>query len=343
MITAQKLGSLAIRRVIFHDIPRNLRGVTTAPVLSDVETTLDRTRQNHLRIRLTRALGSKATYPIVFNPATSSPLPGHVRVYSSATPSPDDFVKMSQQLANHLFEQQHGAVSPGLLCVLDVASGSMPGLVVLKLEREEGARLQLKETLGKKTFHMSVLDNLVLTDSTRLFKSAMFLRTGSGNDAFDAIACDTQLSITSSDEMAKFWLRFLGCEFTIESRVATQRFFDSTRAFINDIVTDPVDKSDLYEHLLSHLKDNKRTISPRSFIEQAVPRKYQKSITEHFGLANIPLVRFDKNLADIEGKLRRKAYHTTHGATVSVTEESASLVEVTADQIVIRDTLEKFN
>jgi hypothetical protein len=37
-----------------------------------------------------------------------------------------------------------------------------------------------------------VLDNLVLTGGTKLFKNALFLRTGPNEQNFSSIACDNQ-------------------------------------------------------------------------------------------------------------------------------------------------------
>jgi hypothetical protein len=91
----------------------------------------------------------------------------------------------------------------------------------------------------EKTFSMSVLNDLVLTDGTRLFKSAMFIQTGDGDDHFKCQACEGQYNVFSADDLAKFWMRFLGCSFVVEPRVATQRFFESTLDFISNVVTEP--------------------------------------------------------------------------------------------------------
>jgi hypothetical protein len=65
--------------------------------------------------------------------------------------------------AQFLFEQQGGSSSSGVLSIMDTTVSGKRGLVVLKLEREEGAQLELSSKKGKRTFEMSVLDNLVLT------------------------------------------------------------------------------------------------------------------------------------------------------------------------------------
>jgi hypothetical protein len=38
MITADQLATLQVRRVIFHDIPKKVRGSEAGPTLSEIET-----------------------------------------------------------------------------------------------------------------------------------------------------------------------------------------------------------------------------------------------------------------------------------------------------------------
>jgi hypothetical protein len=332
---------MTVRRVIFHDVPTTTKGPEgVTPTLSDVETDIDAPRKNMLRTKLTRVLGSSKAYPVQFKTGTLSPVPAEVRKLTPKS-TPKAFIDSSQLLANYLFDQHIGSVSPGLLCVIDVAVGGLGAIILMKLERAEGAQLELSKKNGKTTFAMSVLDNLVLTEGTRLFKSAMFLRTGHGDDDFRATACDSQLSVTSSSDVAKFWLKFLGCTFLVEPRVATQQFFDSAVNFINDNVTDPVDKSHMYDALLSDIKSNKQKFSPKQFIEEFVSQEYHQPFKEHLQTHNIPMTAFQKDVSDIQNKLRRRAWTTASGAIVSVPEEAAQKVEVTPDQIIVNDTVTK--
>ena len=106
---------------------------------------------------------------------------------------------------------------------------------------------------------MQVLDDLVLTEGTRLFKTALFVRRNNESEEFDGLACDSQLSVSASSHMAHFWLNFLGCKFVVDPRVATQRFFDSTLDFVNNAVTDPTEKGEIYDSLQSEFKSAKLT------------------------------------------------------------------------------------
>src|ERR1044072_5085367 len=149
-------GTLQVQQVIFHDVPKHK---VSAPTLADVPTAVTAAHVSHLRTKLTKVLQSSHAYPVVFDIATASPVPAGVRGYTK-TPTPTSFVAMSQQLAQHLWTHCNGGVSPGLLCVLDVTVRQMRAIALMKLEREEGARLELnKDAAGKKQFSMSVLDN----------------------------------------------------------------------------------------------------------------------------------------------------------------------------------------
>jgi hypothetical protein len=344
LITSQELATLVVKHVVFHDVPNLIKtGGDATPILAEVETALDAERKQLLKDKLVTVLGSSKAYPMQFNPATSSPVPAEVRKMTKGYDG-KVFIPASQKLAQYLFEQQTRAISPGLLCVIDVAVSGKSAIVLMKLERERGGRLQLEETDdGKKRFAMSVFDNLVLTEGTRLFKSAMFLRTGASDDAFRLSACDSQSSVTSSSDLAKFWVRFLGCMFLVEPRIATQQFFDSALRFVNNTVTDPVVKAEIYDSLLTEIKSNKQTFSPKKFIEEYVPDNYQNDFKEHLQEEKIPMTAFDKDTADIQNRLRRRAFQTESGAIISVPEDAIEKVEIEPNRVIVNDTVVKIN
>ena len=268
MITADHLATLQVRRVIFHDIPKKIRGSEAQPTLSEIESAIEPVQANHLKRRLSRALGSKAAFDVNFNPETASPIPTLIKEYAAGRRHAAHFVEVSRSLAQGLFDYQTGAMSAGLLTVMDCAVGGRAAFCILKLEREEGAQLEQGERNGRRTYEMSVLENLVLTDGTRLFKVALFVNTGSGPDDFDGLACDDQRPFGSTDELAQFWMRFLGCRLKEEPRVSTKKFFDIALRYVNDIVTDPVEKTTIYEHVRLRTQ-----ITEKALLAEAVHRR----------------------------------------------------------------------
>jgi len=336
VLTSKQLANLSIRRVIFHDIPKHIGDSVERPRFSEDITEIDLPRAMHLRKKLLWAFGASAAHPVIFQSQTSSQVPPEVRSITLREYSVEEFVAMSQRLGQYLFDMQHGTISPGLLAVTETTSEGRPGVILMKLEREEGARLEFVEHDGKKTFDMSVLDNLVLTEGTRLFKSAIFVRTGQGPEEFVSLACDSQL-----EEMAKFWLRFLGCIYVVEPRVATKRFYEAALMFINDSISDPVQKHDLYEHLHSRMKQARKTFSPRSFLAECVPSALQGSFRQHLSDHKMELNTFELDIADIKAKLRRRTYYTEKGATVSAPEEEAELIQVRQKSLLVNDVVVK--
>ncbi len=242
---------MVLRHAIFHDVP-NQRGEGGVQVILATDVTpIDAQRRRLLKAKLVKSLDSMHAYGMVFQGQPSSTIPGFVRDLTGGAYSQPKFIAASQGMAQHLFQVQSGSVSPGLLCVIDVLVGNRHGLILMKLEREEGAELKIKEEGGKSHFEMTVLDSLVLTGNTRLFKAAAFLRHGPGDDDFDMTACDNQHNPTDTNEMARFWQKYLGCDLEEAARVSTSKFFNATLEFVNTQVDDPELQTVIYESLRS--------------------------------------------------------------------------------------------
>jgi hypothetical protein len=334
-------ATLEIRRVIFHDVPSNPRHGKTVPTLSEVPSTLDPTRVLHLKSRVVRALQAKSAYDITLNNEAGSPVPKIISDYTSESRTDTEFVSASQEFAKFLHEQQNGASSSGLLTIMECVSSGRSSLILLKLEREAGAQLELTKLEGKSTYSMSVLDNLVLTDGTRLFKSAMFVRDSSG--CIQGVACDDQRSQGFGDIMAQFWRRFLGAEYVRDPKVATKEFFEVAVTFVNQHIADPVVKNDVYEHLMSQFKSANANFAPKNFVDAYVPDDYKVEFTSYLEEKKVPMKQFKIDITDIRGKLKRKAYRTSKGATVTIPEDEEIIVDINAEAIRVVDAVVSIN
>lgn len=343
MFTSQQLATLQIRHLIIHDVPNVRLSAGQGPTLSETECELDAQRVRHLRERLVSAMGAKAAYDVMFLQETASPVPETVRVFTQQFDA-DAFVQRSQALARHLHGMQFGMISSGLLAVLDAAIGGHSAVVIMKIERQEGFQLELTRREGRATFAIEVLDNLVLTEGTRLFKAALFERTG--DEDFAAAACDSQKIVKTAEDVAKFWLRFLGCTVSEQPRVRTAQFFGIVVEFANKVVTDGVERNTMYEHLVSELKSQKVALSPRSFMEDYVPPDLRPAFQHFFEERQVPLTQFSKDLQDIRNQLRRRTLITTRGVNITapVNEDGTfdeGLIDVGVERIVVNDSLER--
>jgi hypothetical protein len=268
-------------------------------------------------------------------------VPGFVRDVTATGYTEAKFVTASQGMAQHLYQVQSGAVSPGLLCVIDIVIGNRHGLILMKLERDEGAELKMKAERGRTHFEMSVLDSLVLTGNTRLFKAVAFLRLGAGDDDFEMSACDNQHNPTDTNEMARFWQKYLGCELEEAARVSTSKFFNATMEFVNQHVDDPELQTVIYESLHSELRSARAAFSPRAFLTNHVPEPVRHELNLFLGEKHVSLASFPKGTQDIRGSLRRLTYISEAGVRVVAPEDRGELVTVGEAQIVVNDRLSR--
>ena len=133
------LALLIVNRVIIHEVPH--RRENTAPVLSDIESPMDDDIRQLLKERIIATAGDPSkTFEIEWDPQTTSPVPGLVATHL-ASPEIDVLVEQSRAMAQHLFTTQPTTSPGGLLLVIHAAISPQPVVIILKLEKQEGARI----------------------------------------------------------------------------------------------------------------------------------------------------------------------------------------------------------
>jgi hypothetical protein len=335
-----QLATLQIHKVIFHDVPRKIRGQKQSPTLSEVECAIDPGKVGLLKDKLVRVLGSSAAYDLDLHPQPQSSIPKLVQELLVGNARSARFVEVSQAMAIALLEHQPGSASPGLLAIVGCSIGGRASVALMKLEREEGAQLKLSDRGGKKTFEMDVLADLVLTDGTKLFKSALFVPSKPGRDDIQAVACDGQRSYASTDELAQFWIRFLGCKLREAPRITTKKFFEATLEYINtQVADDPELKNDLYDHIVSEMKTQKKAFSPKKFIEDYIPADHRESFRVFLEEQHIGMKHFNVDISEIKSHLKRRSLETSTGVRITVPAEASEVVDVQKNHVIIADTV----
>jgi hypothetical protein len=339
-IGSPQLATLQIRKVIFHDVPRKVKGKDQAPTLSEVECTIDPEKIGLLKDKLVRVLGSSAAYDLELHPQPESSIPKLVQELLAGSLTSARFVEVSQAMAVALLEHQPGSASPGLLARVSCVIDGRASLALMKLEREEGAQLRMSDRGGKKTFEMDVLADLVLTDGTKLFKSALFAQVGPETADVRAVACDGQRSYASTDELAQFWIRFLGCKLREAPRITTKKFFETTLEYINTrVADDPELKNDLYDHIVSEMKTEKKAFSPKKFIEDYIPAAHRESFRLFLEEQHVAMKQFKVDISEIKSHLKRRSLETATGIRITVPAEASGVVDVQKNHVVIADTV----
>lgn len=304
MLTNTKL--LSVKRVIFHDVPKRLTNELSGEVtLSDRESVLSDSLRGLFRERIQQQLQSNAAFNVVENVEAKSPLPSLLR--QLLVGERDLFVKHSQLMARHLDRCQSGRNPAGLLGLVEGKCGDAVCYCILKLERDEGIRLQTKSIDGGRTFDLEYLRDLFLTKNTRLFKSGFFvLETFEGRDMVVGKVCDQQTGTRSQKSMASFFLSdFLGCRYMDDSKVETRDFFEAAESFLQRRIKDPLLQVSIQNHLLSELVSNRTSIDPRVFARDYLPAGLKQEFLVFLREQHIGTGPFLKNTELIDLKLQR--------------------------------------
>ncbi|WP_298384503.1 nucleoid-associated protein [Ferrimicrobium sp.] len=344
---ARDLGRLRVKTVIVHEVPYHLAtGASGEPVLSEVESPLTQDVRNFFKERIASSLGS-AAYDVELDGSTTSPVPR--LILDNLTSRKNGFVAMSQEMARHLYLCQKGNSPEGLLTVCEVTIGDQGGLAVLKLEKEEGARVELADTEGGRTLSVQHLHDLMLTERTKVFKVGLFVQTGDDRDSIEGSVCDTQRGYGGT--VAHFFLeQFLGCRLREQPEITTKRFFDTTESFINDEIADPETKTRYQVALLAELNGTRDKVSIRAFANNNLDVDDRKPFMDRIEEARLPSTEFDKDNHLVRSRLRRIQIAFESGVSVLASPENiGEQVKIVTDStngqttVEITDRLKRMN
>jgi len=262
------IEALEIERIIFHEVKKQKLGShKEPPIFSDIESELDNSSKEIIKSRIILTINSPKAHEIIFSSAIDSPVPEYVRTLLNKPDknlSNENFVTISKAIAQHLNTIQTGVNPGGFVTIIIGKNKNSRFAALLKIERDEGVRLEETERDGKKTFKINNIHDLILTKNTKFFKISLFLSENIDTGKYLGMICDNQLA--GQKDYANFFLKnFLGCSLTDDPSIKTQNFFRTSTKFIQKFVKDPVTQAKYRLHLLSYLSNEGHTIQPRKF------------------------------------------------------------------------------
>ncbi|MGF1467079.1 MAG: nucleoid-associated protein, partial [Sandaracinaceae bacterium] len=320
------LSTFRIRTVIIHDLPVARGGEGSEPVLSDAPSPCPDEARTFFENKISESLrrvGRSVRFLDEDAPVRRNV--GHLLDAPRAK-----LLAPSQAMAKHLHEVQSGRNSPGLLCVArGTLETSQPVVVLMKVEREQGIQIEMTSEGGKKTFDLRHLHNLMLTDRTRVFKTALFFaHTGPE----DGLLSDDQLR---GGDIARFFIhRFLGCALCAEPEVLTERYLAAAEKFIRTNISSGEEKAKSHAALVVDLGSNRKTLDPKAFARDHLEASVRDDFLRLLAEADVPTNRFQKDTSRIDKKLQRSRVRFTYGVYVTkrtdvvVYEFSIEVIEV---------------
>lgn len=238
------------------------------------------------------------------------------------------FIGASKGLADSLSNAQTaGSIKDGLAIFIkgnDLSNATTSRfIVIIKADPDKG----LSQTHSNNTITLEYVSNILLGESSRLIKVAIFiennlieqpLSNGQIRDPEDfSIKVFDHLMQNSTNGNASlyFYGTFLGCSIAENAAIKTQRFFNITRDFINEMDIEQNQKVEYYYDLISYIRGNETVINPTAFARAVLPENQQdKFIRTCEGLD----LRgsFSKNNNMIKNKLRRQSLKFSSDVTI---------------------------
>lgn len=258
------LGTIVIEKIIVHDIPKHQKGdYSVEPNYSLKESKLTDGLRLFFKDKVVQALSSDKSFKICYDDDNESPISW---LANESVKSDGSLIAThSKAIAKHLFEIQVGSNAAGILVVIHGQVSSKNACIILKLEMDKGAQLTLDPKT--KSYDIQEVENLMLTQKTKIYKVAMFVQRSDFKVNYDGIIMDYQIDTKAKKEITTWFIdKFLGCVAFEDPKVVTQKFYNLTRSFI-DTIEYAISRAKYLQDLNSYVQKNSPTINPKEFAD----------------------------------------------------------------------------
>ncbi|TGK17592.1 nucleoid-associated protein [Leptospira stimsonii] len=230
----------------------------------------------------------------------------------------DKIISISHEIAEFLYSKQNRKnISDGFLIIIKGKNDYENEYVcLLKLEGMRGSEAKFDDS--RKSYNLNDLENILLTQKTKVFKLAMFVFNG--HSFIESYAMDDQVN---SDEIATFWLtNFLQAK-NVESPIElTKQFINFVRKFASQSRLNVGESIDLLSGLHAELISNRRTIKLSDFASEYVPPTLLEDFNNEAQKNKVPLYPIKKEFSDLTKKKSGvRKFILEEGITVTVPQQ----------------------
>ncbi|MBN1969536.1 MAG: nucleoid-associated protein [Candidatus Delongbacteria bacterium] len=302
---AQKIdtSTILIERIIVHDIPKHKKGETGfEPVYSEQESKLTDGLRNFFKDKVVQSLSSDKAFKICFDEENASPISWITNEFLNSDGS--KIVSQSKAITKHLFEIQVGYNAAGILVLIFGKVNYFNTCIILKLEKDKGAQLTLD--LKTHSYNIAEVEDLMLTQKTKIFKVAMFILRDNFKVKFDGLIMDYQIDIKEKKEATTWFIeKFLGCRAFEDPKITTQHFYNYTRTFI-DTIPDDINKAKYVQDLNSYVQKNTLTLNPKEFADDYLTTTEHKNDYRNYLLTKkFNFSAFPRDITQIEKHVKK--------------------------------------
>ena len=314
-----KFNTLKLDDVVVHRVPAKNDPTATGPVLSEAPSPQDNKVFAFFRQRMSGVMANRGlpiepdTTIVAANPPAGEVLLAVTRLVGD----PQELVSASREIAVRLYDAQDGRNPAGILVVARGEIDGQPCAGILKLEHERGVQAEEEHNDdGQLVFRVILHDDLLLTEKTAVFKSAVFRRRSASDPALLAEASDLQ----NQRDLAGFFLtEFLGCKLVDDPPEATRKYFDAAEDYINTRVADPEKQARYEGALLAQMNSAALSIAPDRFARDHLGTEEHQPFLDHLTASGAQTTTFPKDIGRIKARIKRVAYRFDSGIKLAGT------------------------
>lgn len=276
---SNNIDQMILQKVVIHQILKSESPDSLVPPLyNDTCSVLDDDSLDALQKRFTKSLGSNShsMKMEIHNTGTESVF-RYITDFWLSDESDDKFVQLSKELTKLLAASQTNRRIPGGVVVIVkgiVTEYRKDFIAIIKAEKHDGFNITEEEGIN----FLKYFNNLVLSPQQKLQKIGYFVNNAVKGRKIeptdvDAFVFDSNTSETSmSAHAAYFYDKFLGLGFRTDAEFITNKFYISTRDFINTCTSlSSQSKINLQSDLRNYLEaGNINVINPNDFIRRTI-------------------------------------------------------------------------
>jgi len=301
MATKLDTSTITIEKIIVHSIPKHRKGdLSIQPEYSEQQTTLTDGLRLFFNEKVVSSLGSNKELRVCYNSESVSPVSLYINQIISSEGT--DLVEQSKLIAKYLFEIQKGQNASGILVVCYGKINNKGNCIIIKLERDQGAQLELDPIT--KTFNIKDVQDLMLTKKTKIYKVGLFINKSAFKVSFDGSIADLQIDSKSKKVVTTWFIEdFLGCVPIQNPKITTKNFYDYTTTFIQTI-EDPIKKAKYIQDLNSYLQKNSHNISAKEFADDYMETADKDNYNKYLKEKKFRMSEFPKDNEYIDKKIK---------------------------------------
>ena len=264
MATKLDTSTITIEKIIVHSIPKHRKGdFSLDPQYSEQESSLPDGLRVFFKDKVIQSLGSNKELRVKYDEDSLSPVSTYINEIIKSDGA--NLIEQSKLITKYLFEIQDGQNASGILVVIFGRINEKGTCIIIKLERDEGAQLELDPKTN--SFNIKDVKDLMLTRKTKIYKVGLFIDKIKFTVNYDGSTADLQIDPKTKKVVTTWFIeKFLGCIPIENPKTTTKKFYDLTTTFIQS-VEDPIMKAKYIQDLNSYLQKNTQRISAREFAD----------------------------------------------------------------------------